>query len=85
MNPEMIILDEPFNGLSAAYQTLLVQLLQQLNQAGKSILLASHNYEQVQQIAKRIVIFNEGHQITNDLPLTEIQRQPALMAALRQL
>lgn len=85
MNPEMIILDEPFNGLSAAYQTLLVQLLQQLNQAGKSILLASHNYEQVQQIAKRIVIFNEDHRITHDLPLTEVQRQPALMADLRQL
>ncbi len=85
MNPEIIVLDEPFNGLSAAYQTLIIHLLQQLNQAGKGILIASHNLAQVKQVAKRVVVFNEDHQVTHDLPLAKLEQEPELQRTLALL
>ncbi|MSD83285.1 ATP-binding cassette domain-containing protein [Lactobacillus curvatus] len=85
MNPEMIVLDEPFNGLSAAYQSLLIRLLQQLNAAGKGILIASHNLAQIKQVAKRLVVFNENHQITDDLPLAKLEQEPKLQQNLALL
>lgn len=85
MNPEMIVLDEPFNGLSAAYQSLLIRLLQQLNAAGKGILIAIHNLAQIKQVAKRLVVFNENHQITDDLPLAKLEQEPKLQQNLALL
>lgn len=85
MNPEIIVLDEPFNGLSAAYQTMIIHLLQQLNQAGKGILIASHNLAQVKQVAKRVVVFNEDHQVTHDLPLAKLEQEPELQRTLALL
>lgn len=85
MNPEVIVLDEPFNGLSTAYQTLISQVLLALHQAGKTILIASHQFEQVKQIAQRVVVFNEHHQIDFDLPLQTILKSPAKVTQLQTL
>lgn len=85
MNPEVVVLDEPFNGLSTAYQTLISQVLLALHQAGKTILIASHQFEQVKQIAQRIVVFNEHHQIDFDLPLQTILKSPAKVTQLQTL
>lgn len=85
MNPEVLVLDEPFNGLSVAYQTLICQVLTALHEAGKTILIASHQFNLIRTIAQRIVVFNEAHQIETDLSTSQILASPQLTAHLNLL
>lgn len=63
INPEVLILDEPTNGLDPRTQRWLINILVQLNQAGKTIITCTHNLDIVQEIGDRVVVFSEDHQI----------------------
>lgn len=63
INPEVLILDEPTNGLDPRTQRWLVNLLLQLNKAGKTIITATHNLDIIQEIGDRAVVFSEDHQV----------------------
>ncbi|ATW28892.1 energy-coupling factor ABC transporter ATP-binding protein [Candidatus Formimonas warabiya] len=63
MNPEILILDEPTSGLDPRTQRWLINLLGQLNQGGKTIITCTHNLDIVEEIADRVIVFNEEHQI----------------------
>ena len=63
INPEVLILDEPTNGLDPRTQRWLVNLLVELNQAGKTIITATHNLEIIQEIGDRAIVFSEDHQV----------------------
>lgn len=47
-NPEVLILDEPFNGLDRGGVEQMRALLQELKAQGKAILLASHNVQDIE-------------------------------------
>lgn len=49
-NPDVLILDEPFNGLDAATVAEMRTLLLDLKAQGKTILLASHNAEDIRTL-----------------------------------
>ena len=49
-NPDVLILDEPFNGLDAATVAEMRKLLLELKSQGKTILLASHNAEDIRTL-----------------------------------
>lgn len=68
MNPEVIVLDEPMNGLDPRTQRWLVELLIKLNKAGKTLISSTHNLELVQEISRRAVLFDENHTIAADRP-----------------
>jgi ABC-type multidrug transport system ATPase subunit len=58
-NPELLILDEPTNGLDPVGMADMRALIRRLGQEGKAVLLSSHNLAEVQQICDRVgVIFN---------------------------
>ena len=59
MNPKIIILDEPFNGLSMHFQDEILFLLKQLNNLGKTIILTTHRYDQLKDVANNFLIFKE--------------------------
>ncbi len=67
LNPEVLVLDEPMNGLDPKTQRWLVNFLNQLNQAGKTLVISTHNLELVQEISNRAILFNEEHTIAADL------------------
>ena len=67
MNPEVLILDEPMNGLDPRSERWLVAFLAKLNQAGKTLIISTHNLELVQEIAHRAILFDEAHTIAADL------------------
>ncbi|MDA8442004.1 MAG: ABC transporter ATP-binding protein [Peptococcaceae bacterium] len=66
VNPEVLLLDEPTNGLDPRTQRWLVELLVSLRQAGKTIITATHDLSIVEEIADRVIIFNEAHQLAAD-------------------
>lgn len=49
-NPDVLILDEPFNGLDKAGAAQMRQLLKELKGQGKAILLASHNAQDIEEL-----------------------------------
>ena len=72
LNPEVLVLDEPTNGLDPRTQRWLVELIVNLNKAGKTIISSTHNLELVQEISARAILFDEAHQIVADLPTIKL-------------
>jgi ABC-2 type transport system ATP-binding protein len=59
-DPEVLVLDEPGNGLDPAGMAWLRRLLRDLGDAGRTIIVSSHVLAEVAQTADRVVIVNEG-------------------------
>lgn len=49
-NPKVLILDEPFNGLDKHGVREMRELLKELKESGKAILLASHNAQDIEEL-----------------------------------
>lgn len=60
MRPDILVLDEPVAGLDPVGRKELLQMLQQLNQKGMTIVLVSHNMEDVAEYADRVIVMNQG-------------------------
>lgn len=63
INPEILILDEPTNGLDPRTQRWLINLLVKLNKSGKTLITCTHNLDIVEEIADRVIVFSEEHHI----------------------
>lgn len=63
-NPELLILDEPANGLDPAGIVEMRDLLRRLADQGKTIVISSHVLSEVQQICTRVGIIHQGKLIT---------------------
>ena len=63
LNPDVLLLDEPTSGLDPRTQRKLIRLIQQLNEAGKTIIVATHNLDIVEEIADRALVFSEDHRL----------------------
>lgn len=72
LNPQVLILDEPTNGLDPRTQRFLVELLNTLNKSGKTIITSTHNLELVQEISERCIVFGEDHSIARDASTKEV-------------
>ncbi|MEO6893262.1 MAG: ABC transporter ATP-binding protein [Ktedonobacteraceae bacterium] len=59
-NPDLLILDEPANGLDPAGIVEMRDLLHQLAGEGKTVFLSSHLLGEVQHICSRVIFLNAG-------------------------
>lgn len=59
-DPELLILDEPTAGVDVELRHDLWRYLQELNKAGKTIILTSHYLEEVELLCNKIAIINDG-------------------------
>lgn len=53
-NPDVLILDEPFNGLDKAGVIQMRNLLKELKNRGKAIMLASHNAADIDELCDEV-------------------------------
>jgi ABC-2 type transport system ATP-binding protein len=92
-NPDLLILDEPANGLDPAGIVEMRDLLRGLAADGKTVFISSHVLTEVQQICTRVAIINHG-KLVRLAPVAELLDAPgefaiqvdapdALVAALR--
>jgi len=65
-NPELLILDEPTNGLDPNGIADLRMLLKQLNSEGITIIISSHLLSEIEKIASYLGIINKGKCLFND-------------------
>lgn len=62
-DPELILLDEPTNGLDPEGVHEMRQLIQRLSSLGKTIFLSSHILHEVQQVCNRVAILQKGNML----------------------
>lgn len=63
-DPDVLILDEPTSGLDPLMQHTFVELVLEEKRRGKSILMSSHMFEEVEKTCDRVAIIKEGRLVT---------------------
>ena len=59
-DPELIVLDEPFSGLDPVNSQILKEVMLELIQEGKYIVMSSHQMTQIEEFCTDVVIMNKG-------------------------
>ncbi len=72
LNPEVLILDEPTNGLDPRTQRWLIDLLLELNRRGCTIITSTHNLELAHALSQKALVLSEQHQLVFDGPTSEV-------------
>lgn len=68
-NPEVLLMDEPIAGLDPRMQVWLVNALKMLHEAGKTLVIATHNLHLLPEIVDRLLILSDDHRLIGDLPV----------------
>ena len=63
LEPELLILDELFSGLSLAEVAGIVPVIEKLRTSGMTIIMIEHRLKELFRIADRIMVFNFGQKI----------------------
>ena len=61
--PDLIVIDEPFSGLDPVNTRLVKQIFDEQREAGKSIIMSTHQMYQVEALCNRIVLINKGETV----------------------
>lgn len=59
-DPDILVFDEPTNGLDPAGIAEIRTLIKQLNQQGKTIIMASHILDEVERVCSHVAIIQKG-------------------------
>lgn len=94
-DPELIILDEPTNGLDPAGQREIRELIPRLAHEGRSVIMASHLLHEVEHVCERVAIVRHGRLLREgkvsellggsrflEVEIAEPARAAAIIAAL---
>lgn len=59
-NPELLILDEPTKGFDPVNRKLLMDIIEECHNRGATIMMVTHQMEEVERICDRIVLLKDG-------------------------
>jgi iron complex transport system ATP-binding protein len=75
--PEVLVLDEPTNGLDLQARHQLLAILRQLARAGTTLVLVTHQIEAIIPEIRRAVLLRDGR-VVGDGPVEELLRDGPL-------
>ena len=64
-DPELLVLDEPANGLDPAGIVEMRRLLRDLGDSGKTVFVSSHQLGEIEQVCDEVVIIDHGKVVTS--------------------
>ncbi|MCL4393615.1 MAG: ATP-binding cassette domain-containing protein, partial [Chloroflexi bacterium] len=73
-DPDLVILDEPFQGLDPVNVELVKDLIRDLRTQGKAIALSAHEMSQVEALCERILLIDHGKAVLYGV-LADIKRR----------
>jgi branched-chain amino acid transport system ATP-binding protein len=79
-DPELLLLDEPFAGLSPSEVDEISHLIESLRDEGQTIVLVDHNMRGVMRLVDRIVVLCFGEKLAEGTP-EEVARNPQVQEA----
>lgn len=59
-NPELLILDEPTKGFDPVNRRLLMDIIEEQNARGATIVMVTHQMEEVERLCKRVILLKDG-------------------------
>jgi ABC-2 type transport system ATP-binding protein len=77
-DPELVILDEPTNGLDPAGQREIRSLIRRLAKSGRTVILSSHLLYEVQELCTHVAIINHGRLIASGLMEDVLQQHDSI-------
>ena len=63
--PELLVLDEPTNGLDPGEIREIRELIGRLSSQGATVLLSSHHLSEVEQVCNHVLVMNRGRLVAN--------------------
>jgi branched-chain amino acid transport system ATP-binding protein len=85
--PELLLLDEPFGGLSPAESDLMAQSVKRLHKGGRfgrlhsegpAMIIIEHKLQQLMRIVDRVIVLNYGEVLVECSP-EEVVKHPAVI------
>ncbi|MBU1273789.1 MAG: ABC transporter ATP-binding protein [Proteobacteria bacterium] len=80
LQPEIIVLDELFSGLSLAEVASLVPVIEKLVHQGKTLVMIEHRLKELFRIADRVIVLNFGQKIAEGQP-DQVMEDPQVKGA----
>ncbi len=78
MHPEIILLDEPAAALDPRHIRMVNQMVDQMTEAGITVLIATHDVDYAYGWADEVILFQEGRVLLHGSPLEVFSNRPAL-------
>ena len=67
-NPKVLLLDEPLAGVNPKLAEQILEIINNLIEEGKTVLMVEHNIEAVMKVSERVVVMAEGEVIADGAP-----------------
>lgn len=80
LDPQIIILDEPFAGVHPKLQETIYGYIHKVRQEGKAIIIISHDMESIFTLSERLVVLNYGEVIADGHP-DQVKQDPLVIEA----
>lgn len=68
MNPQVLVLDEPTAGLDPEAKAMFLQLINTLHKDGMTVVMVSHNMDDLARFCNRIIVLNQGQLVLEGTP-----------------
>ncbi len=80
LDPDLIILDEPFAGVHPKLMETIYEYIVQVHKQGKAFIIISHDMDSIFTLSKRLVVLNYGELIADGDP-AKVKEDPAVIEA----
>lgn len=80
LDPDVIILDEPFAGVHPRLMEVIYAYIRRMKEAGKAIVLISHQMDAIFALSERLLVLNFGELIADGKP-DDVKSDPAVIEA----
>ena len=68
LDPDIIILDEPFAGVHPKMMEVIYEYIRRVNEQGKAMIIISHQMDSIFALCKRLLVLNYGDLIADGTP-----------------
>jgi branched-chain amino acid transport system ATP-binding protein len=80
LDPDIIILDEPFAGVHPKLMETIYEYIEVVNGQGKAFIIISHDMESIFALSQRLLVLDYGELIADGVP-DAVKRDPAVIEA----
>ena len=81
MNPDILVLDEPTAGLDPQGAKEMLELFKKINQEGKTIIMVSHDMNQVLEYCDEAIVMNHG-KVERHMKVSELFKETDYLSSL---
>ncbi len=82
MNPDVLLVDEPLSSLDPKTQSFFIELLLELNNAGKTVIFTTHQLDLIEHLQPKVAVLSEEHTIRKTGTALEILNDEELLISV---